>query len=285
MRALDRLSGACCLLTGASSGIGRALALELASHHVRLAVSARRAPLLEDLADDIVHRGGTRPEILPADLSQRGQATALAHHALDRLGRVDILVSNAGMGLAVPQWAGADHEAHREAFETNLWSPLALIAALVPQMRSRRSGVVVTVTSLGKFVPVPLIGHYSATKAALAAATDTLRMELRGSGVGVLEIVPGLIKTPMLEEFRRVPGAERGIRRAPKGSPEALARLAVRALAAGRPRVVYPRAGALVHLIPALGRLGAAMSRPHVDELDRTGPVETCETTVSEHRR
>ncbi len=265
--------GAHCLLTGASSGIGRALAVELASRQVRLAVSARRVALLAELADEIVARGGIRPAILPADLSRRGEATALADKALDRLGHVDIVVSNAAFAsseLAAPQWAGADGDAYRQVFETNLWSPLALIGALVPPMRMRGSGAVVTVTSMGKFIPLPLVGHYNATKAALAAATETLRMELRGSGVHVLEVVPGMIRTPMLEELRQVPGTERGIRWGPKGSPQALARLSVRGLAAGRSRVLYPRVGAMIHLVPALGRLVAATSRP---DLDQQGPI------------
>src|SRR5437763_6917676 len=120
------LAGKRALVTGASSGIGRGLAKALAAEGVRLAVSARRADALASLADEIEGAGGARPVVLPADLSQRGQAAALAARAAEGLGQVDILVNNAGVGIGGAQHLVGADEMARELVETNYWSALAL---------------------------------------------------------------------------------------------------------------------------------------------------------------
>jgi uncharacterized protein len=192
--------------------------------------------------------------VLPADLSVRGEAAALAERAADALGGVDVLVNNAGVGVGGTQWRVADRDEGREMLETNLWSPLALVGALVPAMRERDSGAVVNVTSMSQVMTWGGMGHYSFSKAALASATETLRLELAGTGVHVLEVVAGPTDTAVQGESRLVPGFADVTRRAPLGSPDRLARLVVRALERGRGRIVYPRSLAPFYSLPFLVR-------------------------------
>jgi uncharacterized protein len=248
------LDGKRILVTGASSGIGRALARELAARGAWLAVSGRRESLLDELAEEIAAGGGRRAAVLPADLSRRGEAARLAELATRELDEVDVLVNNAGGGVGGSQWAVGDRDEAREAFEVNFWSPVALAAALVPAMRGRDAGAVVNVTSMAQVTTLWAMGHYLATKAALARATEALRLELTGSGVRVLEVIPGPVETAVQAETRLVPGADQVLRRAPVGDAQRLARLIVRAIERGRPRVIYPRAMRAIYALPLIDR-------------------------------
>lgn len=250
------LRGRRVLLTGASSGIGRALALRLGEKGARLAVAARRTELLQSLAEEVAAMGAPRPAVLPADLSRRGAAAELAERAVEALGAVDVLINNAGGGVGGSQWAVGDGDAAREAFEVNVWSPVALTAALVPAMRARREGVVVNVTSGAPYGAVwPAFGTYAATKGALVVATAVLRTELASSGVRVLEAMPGAIDTAVQGETRLIPGIEKVIGpRERLGSPDVMARKVVRAIERGRDLVVYPETTRLVYWFPAVAR-------------------------------
>src|SRR4051794_7057616 len=203
------------LVTGASSGIGRELALVLAGRGARLVLAARRAERLDALAAEVVRRGHERPEAIATDLSHRGAAARLAEEAQAALGEVDVLVNNAGGGVGGSQWAVGDDDAAREGVEVNYWSPMALTQALVPGMRRRGHGAVVNVTSVAQVNTWPGFGGYAATKAALGVATETLRLELSGSGVHVLEAIPGPVDTAVQGETRLIPGIERMLDRVP----------------------------------------------------------------------
>ncbi len=144
------MNGKTGLVTGASSGIGRELAKALARRGIRLAVSARRMERLEELAEEIAGKGLPKPIVLPADLSVRGAAKELARRAIEGLGRVDVLVNNAGTGVGGLQWVVGDRDEGRETFELNYWSPLAIVQELVPSMRERGTGAVVNVTSIAQ---------------------------------------------------------------------------------------------------------------------------------------
>jgi short-subunit dehydrogenase len=248
------LRGKAVLLTGASSGIGWATAKALAAAGARVGVSARREEALTQLALQIRAAGG-EAHVLPADLSVRGEASALAARATKALGQVDVLVNNAGVGMAASQWMGADGDVARRLFETNVWSPLALTAALVPEMRGRGYGAVVNVASMGAVVPFVLVGHYGASKAALATATLALRNELRGSGIGVTLVLPGPVETAMLAEAKQIEGIDGALAFAPPGRAEVLAKMIVRAIASGRREIVYPRMLWLMRIFPRLGEL------------------------------
>ena len=149
-----KLAGQRILITGASSGIGRAMAIELAAEGAHLALVARRQALLEQLAEELARSGHERPAVLVADLSERGAATKVAAQAIERLGGVDILINNAGGAAVGFQWVVGDHDKARGALELNYWAPLALIAALVPAMRERNHGAVINVTSGVQVMPL-----------------------------------------------------------------------------------------------------------------------------------
>lgn len=248
------IAGSRVLLTGASSGIGRELAKELASRGAVLAISARRRSLLEALADELSAGGHARPAVIEADLSTRGAARELAQEAEGALGGIDVLVNNAGGGVGGRIRAVGDRDEAREAFETNYWAPLALIQALVPGMEERGRGAVVNVTSMAQVSTWPGFGAYAATKAALGVATETLAMELRDSGVHVLEVIPGPVDTAVQGETRLAPGIELMLSRTPLGDAAELARLIAEALGRGRTRLIYPRRARVAYVLPTLAR-------------------------------
>jgi uncharacterized protein len=246
------IAGKRVLLTGASSGIGKELAKQLGSRGAHLAIVARRRPQLESLAAQIEAAGGARPAVFEADLSSRGAAREVATAALEQLGEVEVLINNAGGGVGGRIAAVADREEAREAFEVNYWSPLALVGALAPPMRERGSGAIVNVTSMGKITTWPGFGAYAATKAALSVATETLAMEMTGTGVHVMEVLPGPVDTAVQGETRLAPGIDRMLGRMPLGDAATMASRIITGLERNRRRVIYPRLATMAYLLPAL---------------------------------
>lgn len=249
-----KLDGKRALVTGASSGIGRAIAHALAKKGVQLAIAARRTSELESLAEEIASDGeaaAKRPIVLTADLSKPGEAARLAETARAALGEIELLVSNAGVNITGRQEDLGDADEARAMFETNYWSPLALTRALLPSMRAKNQGAIVNVTSLASLTPLPKDGHYASTKAALSLATEALRMELASTAIQVLNVLPGPVATAMFEA-PRVLGPEFGkmMDRSPRGTPDGLARRIVSALERRRARVVYPASYAFVRRFP-----------------------------------
>ncbi|MCG7606048.1 MULTISPECIES: SDR family NAD(P)-dependent oxidoreductase [Mycobacterium] len=261
------LAGKRIVLTGASTGIGRQMALALAGQGAVLVVAARREGLLNKLADEIAHSGGTRPIVLATDLTEPGSAAGVGARALAALGGVDVVINNAGANLTGPQSLIADSSFAREVFEVNLWSPLALTAALLPAMHAAGSGTIVNVTSTVQAVPLPLLGYYAASKAALAQATRSLRLELAETGIRVLEVVPGSTDTA-LRDLDELPWKTTPPRTLPPVSPAATAAAVVRGLQRGATRVVYPAYSLVPLEAPAFGRLVAAVGGRRVNTRD-----------------
>ncbi|MCG5214281.1 oxidoreductase [Streptosporangium sp. KLBMP 9127] len=176
-----------CLVTGASSGIGLATALELqrAGHIVYGA--ARRVERM----DAIREAGG---HALPTDVTKQEDLERAVRTVLDEQGRIDVLVNNAGTVLH-----GAVEDVPlglaREEFEVNLFAPARLVQLVLPYLRAQRSGTIVNVSSIGGEIALPLGAWYYASKHALEAFSDTLRMEVEPFGVNVVVIQPGIIKT------------------------------------------------------------------------------------------
>ncbi|WP_131763714.1 SDR family NAD(P)-dependent oxidoreductase, partial [Actinomadura fibrosa] len=189
-------------------------------------------------------------------------AAALAGEASAALGGVRVLVSNAGVGLVAAQAGMGDGDDARALFETNLWSPLALARAVLPGMRD--GGVIVNVTSTLQVVPVPMLGYYGAAKAALAHATRTLRNELDGTGVTVLEYVPGATDTGA-RDVALLPWRDGPVRTPPPVSPDSAARAVVRAIERGERRRAHPRLSLLPLEIPAVGRLAARIAARRIE--------------------
>jgi len=241
------LRGATALVTGASSGIGRATAEVLASAGVTVAISGRRADELQSLAERITKRG-SRVVVMPVDLAALGAAAELGAHATRALSHIDILIN--GAGAFESGSAAQDDPTARALFETNYWAPVALAGTLVPGMRARGRGAIVNFSSIALVTPLPLMGSYPASKAALATVTEAMRIELAGSGVHVVHAFLGGVDTPMHAKASRAYG--RALRWMPVGRPEAAARRILTAIRRHRPTVVYPRAVATIRWFPTI---------------------------------
>jgi uncharacterized protein len=178
------------LVTGASSGIGRALAVELASRGHDLVLTARRGELLERLAMDVEATYGVTAEVLPADLRDRADLAQVAVRAA----QVDVLVANAGFST---RGAFADLPLDLEIgqIELNVISTVALCRAAAPHMREQGHGRMLITSSAASFQPLPGLATYGASKAFLTSFAQALDGELRPSGVTVTCLAPGFTDT------------------------------------------------------------------------------------------
>lgn len=259
------ISTARVLITGASSGIGAALARSLAAQGAQLVLVARRQHILQATADDFVQQGWQRPIIITADLSIAGQAQTVARQAIAQSGGIDILVNNAGVGMVGAQHVVGDGELARKLFETNYWSPLALVNAIAPGMQQRGHGLIINVTSTLQVIPLPLMSYYSASKAAFNRATQAMRMELKYSGIGVMEVVPGGTDTPTRHQDQHLPLHKASLPDMPLVAPADTAQAIVCGIQHGAQRVVYPRSSLMPLSFPAIGSLIARISSRYID--------------------
>jgi short-subunit dehydrogenase len=191
------------LITGASTGIGAALAQVLAQQYpgIRLVLAARSLEKLDAVAS-LCHHTGAKTLTVATDLTQLDQVQALAKATLDHFGQIDALVNNAGYGqMGVLELVPAD--AARRQFEVNVLGPLALIQALIPAMRDRGGGKIINISSIGGRTAFPFGGLYSASKFALEALSDTLRMELQPFNIQVSVIEPGPVRTHFFEVVKQ----------------------------------------------------------------------------------
>jgi short-subunit dehydrogenase len=183
------------LITGASSGIGRALALELGKRGARLGLTARRAPELSKVAEEVSRAGG-QALALPADVRSAGEINEVASRLREKFGRVDVLIANAGMSTTT---AGTHLDAGEagDVITINVIGVVNSVAAVLPDMIKRGEGQLVAISSLASYRGMPKSGAYSASKAAVSTFFESLRVDLRRSGVSVTTIHPGFIRTPM----------------------------------------------------------------------------------------
>ncbi len=189
------------LITGASAGFGKASAEHLARLGHRVYGTSRRAefPDSDELRSD--------PFMIPMDVCADASVSRAVDFVLGREGRIDVVVNNAGVGLAGAVEETAVDEA-KALFDTNFFGVLRVCRAVLPALRKQESGVIVNVSSLGGLVTIPFQGFYSASKYALESISDALRMELRSFGVQVVLLEPGDFKTGFTES--RVFSAESG---------------------------------------------------------------------------
>jgi len=186
-----RIEGKVVLITGASQGIGAASAAEFARAGAKLSLTARSEE-------------GLRKQAPPGALVTAGDLTSdstrrrIVDGTLERFGAIDILINNAGAGLYLPAWSAPFEEA-RWLMELNFFAVLALTQLVTPHMRLRRSGMIVNVSSVAGKVPLPWMTLYSASKYALGALTEGLRMELRRDGIQAMTVCPGYVKTAFQE--------------------------------------------------------------------------------------
>jgi short-subunit dehydrogenase len=199
------------LVTGASSGIGEALAGLFAAAGHDLVLVARSADKLKALAATLAARHGVRVRVEPADLSAPGAAETLAARLKRAREPVDVLVNNAGV-LAQGRFAAMDAASHQQIIDLNISGLTAMLSAFMPAMVARGAGRVLNVASIASFQPVPSLATYAASKAYVLSLTESLSEELRGSGVSITALCPGITATGMLDQ---VVGANPQVSRIP----------------------------------------------------------------------
>lgn len=233
-------AGGAVLVTGASSGIGAALAYEFASRRYPLVLLARREDRLRELAGELTARYSVRAEVIACDLAD-AEARATVPERVSEVGlRVDVLCNCAGFGVAGP-FADSDPAIALRMVRTNFEAVIDLTRAFVPGMRRRGRGAVLIVSSIAGMVPMPSFAAYAATKAATLAFAEALHVEVKNDGVSVTAMCPGQVNT----EFTRIAGLESGAKLWPgflTPDPAECACVGLAALAKRR-RVVVPNRG------------------------------------------
>ncbi|MFL6045519.1 MAG: oxidoreductase [Propionibacteriaceae bacterium] len=237
------------LITGASSGIGEATALQLAELGYTVYAGARRMQRMSDLADR-----GIRTRAL--DVTDEATMVALVEDIISETGRIDVLVNNAGYGLYGALEDVPIEEARRQ-FEVNLFGLARLTQLVLPQMRAQRDGYVVNVSSMGGKIWEPLGSWYHASKFAVEGLSDSLRVEVAAFGIKVVIIQPGTIRsewsgiaadqleatsanTPYAGQAKIIGGALRAVDRMQLASgPEVVAEAIAKAVQSPKPRTRY----------------------------------------------
>ena len=182
------LAGSVVAITGASAGIGRACALAFAARGARLVIGARRVDRLQALGAEVQSRGG-EVLALSLDVGERGQVAAFVAGAVERYGRLDVLVNNAGYGVRGTV-AATPPEAYERLMRVNYLGTVFGCQAAIPVMIRQGGGVIINVSSIVGHRSLPTGGAYAATKAAQISLTEALRVELRGTGVHACSVHP-----------------------------------------------------------------------------------------------
>ena len=230
------------LVTGASSGIGEATAQRLSKAGYKVYGTSRRGG-----------QAGQRSfEMLPLDVTQDESVEAAVQKLMQLEGRIDLLVNNAGFGVAA---AGAEESSIAQAqsiFDTNFFGMVRMIRAVVPHMRSQKSGRIINIGSVLGFLPMPYMALYSATKHAVAGYSESLDHELRTQGIRVSVVEPAYINTPFdanlmkpdapLDVYREIrAGVEKRVKEVLVGAdgPEVVAEIVLKAATAAHPKIHY----------------------------------------------
>lgn len=242
------LSGRRILITGASSGIGRALALALASRTTKLLITARNADALNSNAAEIQNRG-SEPHIVAGDITDAGLRDRLVVYAKEQLGGLDMVVNNAGIG-GIGTFASADEARLRQIMEVNFFAAAELIRAALPLLRASDDGVVVNIGSVLGHCAVPQKSEYCASKFALHGLTDALRIELADEGIDVLLVSPSTTSSKFFANAMRSEGDATSSESSM--TPAAVATEIVRAIETRRREAILSAGGRLLVLADRL---------------------------------
>jgi NAD(P)-dependent dehydrogenase (short-subunit alcohol dehydrogenase family) len=248
------------IVTGASSGIGAAAAEQLAKAGYKVYGTSRRGA-----------QGGRRAfEMLALDVTSDASVAAAVNQVLQREGRIDLLVNNAGFGVAPAAAEESSMQLAQSIFDTNFFGMVRMVRAVVPHMRRRGSGRIINISSVLGFLPMPYVALYSASKHAMEGYSESLDQELRTQGVRVSLVEPAYIKSPFeanqlqpdeaLDEYSDLrAGLERRVKEALESAdgPEVVARTVVQVARDASPRVRYT-SGALAGRLRLLRRFAPA---------------------------
>ncbi|MCP4249984.1 MAG: SDR family oxidoreductase [bacterium] len=223
------------LITGASSGIGVALARRVAAQGARTVIVARREERLRELADEIAAAGHPRPVVIAADLFEADAADRALAQAESDLGHIDVLVNNAGLGHHGPFHESEPGQVD-EMLDLNVRALVRLTHLVLPGMIERRSGWILNIASVAGYQTLPYLSVYSATKAFVVNFSEGLWAELRRSGVHVTCANPGTTRTEFFDRHERLGLRQKLLQNAM--SADRVAKIALRALARGKPIVV-----------------------------------------------
>ncbi len=226
------------VITGASSGIGAALARRFAADGARLALVARREDRLRALADEIAtqgHAGRSKPTVIVADLFEDDAPQKIVTQAREALGQIDVLVNNAGLGYPGP-FAEHTTEQTEQILQLNIRALVRMTELVLPEMLERGCGWIMNVASTAAYQPMPYLATYAASKAFVLSWSEALWAEVGKRGVVVTSVNPGTTRTEFFDDhtWNRV----RKLAMTQAMSAERVADIGVRALARGRPSVV-----------------------------------------------
>ena len=248
------------LVTGASSGIGEATAERLAKAGYKVYGTSRRGAQADQRTF----------EMLPLDVTSDESVEAAVKEVLRLHGRIDLLVNNAGFGVAPAAAEESSIDQARAIFDTNFFGIIRMTRAVLPPMRRQGSGRIINIGSVLGFLPMPYMALYSATKHAVAGYSESLDHELRTLGIRVSVIEPAYIKTPFdanfmapdspMDEYREVRSAvDKRVKEVVEGAdgPEVVAETVLQAAIAARPKLRYT-AGGLARRLRLLRRFAPA---------------------------
>ena len=215
-------TGQTALITGASSGIGEALASRFARGGFNLVLVARSADKLNTLAASLSTAHGVKTWVAPADLAQPDAAKKLAASMKRARRSIDVLVNNAGV-LEYGAFVEMPARGHQQLIDLNVAGLTAMLAHFVPPMVARGQGRVLNVASIAAFQPVPSLATYAATKAYVLSLTESLSEELKGTGVSITALCPGITATRMLDSAKQASKELTKLPRLVVGTAEAVA--------------------------------------------------------------
>ncbi len=232
------LTGASALITGASAGIGREFARQLAGRADSLVLVARRRERLEKLRDELTQRDpNLNVHVREADFSNERAVVDLCEWLEHEKLAIDLLINNAGLGDMGP-FATSDPQRVKEMIGVNIAALTVVTRLLLPGMIGRKRGAILNVSSSASFLPIPGFAVYAASKAYITSFSEAIRAELRGTGVTVTSLCPGPVHTEFFDVADRNPAAQQSAPEFTHVPVEEVVSAALDALERGRPLVI-----------------------------------------------
>ncbi len=194
----EKIQGSVVVITGASSGIGRATALEFARNGANVVVAARRELLLQEVADECQQVSGNEALAVVTDVTDEFAVKNLARHAIERFGHIDVWINNAGVG-AYGRFEELPPDVYRQVIETNLFGTTNGVRAVLPHFREQGHGVIINTSSMIAAAPGPYYSAYAISKSGIRALGESLRAEidvLDGANIHICTVMPATIDTP-----------------------------------------------------------------------------------------